>query len=263
MIFIKVIFYCEIINCKRIIINSNYFWYIKKIIYNNKYKMIIKPSSKIIEYPSTIFDKTFFFFKYINIFKPEFRINLLKKEIIKNLPKLKFNINKSDLIIYIRSGDIFNKPCKFYSQPPFCFYQKILLNFYFKTIYIISEDKRNPVINLLLNNFPKIVYNRNNIKLDMTYLLNAYNIVFAKSTFLISIIQFNNNLEKLYEFDLNFDNQFDKELKSFTYYNNNFHIYRMNSSMKYKLKMEKWKKSKYQLILMKKEKCHSNFIIIN
>lgn len=262
MIFIKVIFYCEIISCKRIIINSNYFWYIKKIIYNNKYKMIIKPSSKIIEYPSIILDQTFIFFKYINIFKPEFRINLLKKEIIRNLPKLKFNINKSDLIIYIRSGDIFINPCKFYSQPPFCFYQKILLNFNFKTIYLISEDKRNPVINLLLNNFPKIVYNRNNIKLDMTYLLNAYNIVFAKSTFLISIIQFNNNLEKLYEFDLNFDDQFDKELKSFNYYKN-FHIYRMNSSRKYKLKMEKWKNSKYQLILMKKEKCHSNFIIIN
>ena len=262
MLFNKVIFYCEILGCKRIIIKRKFFWYIKNIIYNYKNNMIIKPSSKFIKYPFIIFDSTFIFFKYINIFKPEFKVNLLKKEIIKNLPKLKLNINKNDLMIYIRSGDIFNKSCSFYSQPPFCFYQKILLNFNFKTKYIISEDKRNPVINLLLNKFPGIVFNKNNLKLDMVYLLNAYNIVITKSTFIICIIQFNHNLEKLYEFDLNFEDQFDKEIRSFNYYNNNFNIYRMNSSRKYKIKMKNWKNNKYQINLMKKEKCPYNFTII-
>ena len=62
---------------------------------------------------------------------------------------------------------------------------KNFIKFFFQTVYIISENKKNPVIDLLLNNFPEIIFNKNNLKLDMVYLLNAYNIVITKSTFLI------------------------------------------------------------------------------
>ena len=57
--------------------------------------------------------------------KPEIRIYILKNEIFQNLPYIE--IDQSALYIHIRSGDIFkNYINKHYSQPPLCFYQKIL-----------------------------------------------------------------------------------------------------------------------------------------
>ena len=64
---------------------------------------------------------------------------------MKNLKKI--SINHNDLYIYIRSGDIFIKPHHKYKQPPLCFYKKVLDNYTFKNIYLIAENKSNPVIN--------------------------------------------------------------------------------------------------------------------
>ena len=124
------------------------------------------------------------FLYYLGFIKPEFRINILKNEILNNIPKVKTNIN--DLYIYIRSGDIFNNPNKFYSQPPLCFYVKIINNNKFNNIYIIAEDKNNRIIDELINKFPKIKYNKNILKIDIAYLIYAYNLVGGVSTFINS-----------------------------------------------------------------------------
>ena len=50
-----------------------------------------------------IFDKGLIYFQ--KVFRPEIRIDFLKNEIKKNLPKLM--IDERDLYIHIRSGDIF------------------------------------------------------------------------------------------------------------------------------------------------------------
>lgn len=73
-------------------------------------------------------------------------MNIIKKEIIKNIPEFKIKINS--LYIYIRSGDIFIKTNnKLYSQPPLCFYQIIInnniINKKFDDIYIIAKDKKS------------------------------------------------------------------------------------------------------------------------
>ena len=99
--------------------------------------MLIKTENKtIFKNQGTIFDKTFFFFYYFNYIKPELKINLLKKEIFKNIPKI--IIDNKDLYIYMRSGDIFEKkrPLYYYAQPPLCFYKKIIQNYKFKNNYI-------------------------------------------------------------------------------------------------------------------------------
>ena len=59
----KAIFYCEILGCKKIILNKKYFWYIKHKIINKKYKMIIDIGEED-NYKNkfTIFDKTYNFF---------------------------------------------------------------------------------------------------------------------------------------------------------------------------------------------------------
>ena len=125
----KVIFYCEILRCKKIILNREYYWYIKAKIINKKDKMIIeKGIESDFKSKEIIIDKTLNFYYYSNYIKPELKINLLKKEIFKNLPKIK--IESKDLIIYIRSDDIFDGHVHLdYSQPPLCFYKTIIKNY--------------------------------------------------------------------------------------------------------------------------------------
>ena len=90
------------------------------------------------------FDKRSIYFQ--RVIKPELRIHILKNEIKRNLPKLE--INSTDLFIHIRSGDIFKYMPNInidYAQPPLCFYQSIITKFNFTKIYIISQDKENPI----------------------------------------------------------------------------------------------------------------------
>ena len=77
---------------------------------------------------------------------------------MRNLPKV--NVDPDDLYIHIRGGDIFNSfnPCSTYAQPPLCFYEKIINKNKFKNIYIISVDRKNVVLNALLNKYNKIFF---------------------------------------------------------------------------------------------------------
>ena len=123
-----------------------------------------------------IVNVNFFFYKlnFTNFGKVN-RFYILRKGIINNLPKVKINLD--DLYIYIRGGDIFrhlNKSAPYYTQPPLCFYKRVLNKFTFREISIISEDTSNPVIPILIKEYPYIKYNKNNIKLDISYLVNSY-----------------------------------------------------------------------------------------
>jgi hypothetical protein len=125
----NILYYSEILNISKIYLSSDMNWPLKNnVTLDICFNPILVYSQRVI--------------------RPEIRINKLKNEIFKNLPIIHIDID--DLYIHIRGGDIFNcKNCKDknYSQPPLCFYQKIITNFKFKNIYIISEDKRNPIIN--------------------------------------------------------------------------------------------------------------------
>ena len=259
----KLLFYCEIIGCKTIILDENKFWFIKNQIIYEKYNISIKVgkfnnSSSLLYYNSM---GIFFTFFYI---KPEIRIDLIRKEIIRNLNKV--NVDKKDLYIHIRSGDIFfiyaHTP---YAQPPFCFYRKILNNYKFNKVYLIAEDKKNPTIEKILNEYTNVIYKQNGLKEDISYLINAYNIVASISSFLVSIIQLNYNLENL--FDYNIYKMSEKILAYhydlYQFPHNNFINYRMEPSPNYNKTMLIWKNNKKQRKLMIKEKCIKNFSIIN
>ena len=115
-------FYCEIIKCKNIILNKDYFWFIKNNITISDYNITIS----VDDYKNynnsiaLIYDSWDLFFSFFKI-KPEIRIHYLRNEIILNLPKIL--THEKDLFIHIRSGDIFfsiiHSP---YAQPPLCFY---------------------------------------------------------------------------------------------------------------------------------------------
>ena len=261
------IIFCEFLGCKRIIIEKNNAAFIKHKIFYKKYNFSIEPNQvfNYMDNNSLIINKWFFFKLNFSCLGKVNRFNLLKEEILNNLPKLK--IHPHDLYIYIRSGDIFSiykNSITTYSQPPLCFYQNILNNFNFRKVNIISEDKLNPVIPILLNNYSFIKYKKNNFKYDIAYLVNSFNIVSAKSSFLISLIKLNGNLQFLWEYD--FYKLSERYLHlhysvySFSY---NYTIYKMEPSLIYKKILYTWTNSSQQRQIMLKDKCINNFDIIN
>ena len=154
-------------------------------------------------------------------------------------------------------------PISNYAQPPLCFYETILNQFNFRKVIIISEDKLSPIISILLKKYSYIKYNKNYIKLDISVLTNSYNIVSAKSSFIISIIKLNDNLKCLWEYDFYPLSARYRHLHYSVYtFTFKYIIYKMTASESYKKLMIPFIHSKKQKMLMIKEKCDINFNII-
>lgn len=261
----KLLYYCEIIKCKFIILNEKKFWFINKAI-NIKYQNItIKKGNDSYYNESCVFKKKpwqIYFSTFFNI-KTPIRIYLLKNQILHNLPKI-LSSNK-ELYIHIRSGNIFKSYFNsLYSQPPFCFYERVLKKFSFKKVVLIAQDAYNPIIIKLIKKFPQIIYRRRSLKEDISLLVNSYNIVCSISSLLIAILQLNDKIEFLWDYNiykisekqLHFHFDFNK------FPHNNFTIFRMEPSFAFKKRMYIWKHTKSQLKLMIKEKCINDFSII-
>lgn len=128
--------------------------------------------------------------------------------------------DKNDLVISIRSGDIFS-PSFFkngghcgYIQPPLSFYKTIIEKNKFDRIFLVAEDRRNPVINLLIelyqNIIPIINDNDHNINIDkcafinhstiydLSILLKAYNLILPNGTWGTMIASLNKNIKNVY-----------------------------------------------------------------
>jgi len=260
----NLIYYCEILNIKSIYLNSNYKWPISQNISYGKMNISII-STKIINLNDDniiIFDRKLIYFQ--KVFKPEIRINILKSEIKRNLPEIK--INENDLYIHIRGGDIFAYKAKGninYAQPPLCFYIKVISKFKFKNIFILSVDKSNPIIKLLISEFPQIFLIHNPIENDISLLLNAFNLIGSMSSFLTTIIILNENLRNFFEYDNYSLSQKYLHLHHDIYkYKINYSIYKIKPSTKYLKEMFPWKNSKEQRKLMINEKCN-DFIKIH
>ena len=255
----KYISICEIIGCNSILLDKNNFWFIKKnITLKNGILIKIGDKKKFNKYLKCDIKFNDFF-----MIKPEIKTNLLRNEIIRNLPKIK--LSASDLYIHIRSDDIFKfKNIENQStQPPLCFFYHILDNFKFLKIYIISSDEGNPVITKLIKNYP-ILFLKNNLDYDISTLINAFNIVGSSSSFFTGILQLNYNIKYLWDY-----NFFEMRIKNmifhydlYKYPQRNFIIYRMEPTKIYKKVLFNWKNNKKQRKLMLKDKCDNNFRII-
>ena len=152
----KLIFYCEIVGCKKIILDKTIYWFINNTIKANN--ITISADNKYKYFNSTLnllYLDTNNIYNYFFKIRPEVRINYLKNEIIKNLPKI--NISNDSLFVHFRSDDIFTvNQNRWYAQPPLCFYESILNNFKFNNIYIISKDNNNPIIEKLIKYYSNI-----------------------------------------------------------------------------------------------------------
>ena len=258
------IIFCEFFHCKRIIMQSYKNIFINNKIVYQKHNLTIDHNSNITYNYSLVKSLAFFYFQVnftclgnIN------RFHIFREEIINNLPKV--NIHPDDLYIYIRGGDIFkilNRSSKSYGQPPLCFYRNVLKKFKFRKIRIISQDKLNPIL-ILLKQLYHVKFVKNNIKLDISYLVSSYNIISAKSSFIVSIVKLNNNLKFLWEYDFYKLSERYLQLHYSVYtFSFKYKIYLMKASEKYKKLMFPFINSQRQRELMKKENCDDNFYII-
>ena len=260
----NIIYYCEVLGCKHIFLNSEYNWFIKNKIVNNKTIISVLPISEINCNSSKTLCIPFEGGLCLNplVVKQKLRFYIIKNEIKRNLPKV--IVHPDDLYIHIRCGYIFiNDLNPSYSQPPLCFYQKILKNFKFKKIYIIAGNNNGPIIKKLLKEFHNVYYRNKSIELDYAYLSNAYNLVGSVSSFLLTAMKFNDNLKNYWEYDIYRKSEKFLHLHHDIYkYPKNFTIYKMLPSQNYKNEMFAWKNDKNQLKLMIQERCiNSKFII--
>ena len=292
----KLIFYCELIGVKKIIINKDNNLYINSTIYDKEYNLTIEinnnndddgsnnaseyidkniyidnylPEVENPEYkqnPPTFSNSNCFptlFSIFFNL-KIENRFNVIKSEILKNLPKVK--VDPNDLYIHIRGGDIFSKDATSssyapsYAQPPLCFYKQIIEKNNFRKIHIISEDNLNPIINKLLTKYKNITYQNNTLENDISYLVYAYNIIGSISSFITSIIKLNDNLVRFWEYDIyQMEHKLYHMHHSLYEYQRNYTIYRMEPSEQYKKEMYIWKRSGEQIKIMLNDTCPNKF----
>ena len=247
MVLNDVIFLCEILGCRKIILDKRYFWYIRNKIIDRKFKRIIDIGD-IKDYlnTSTIIDNTFTFFQYYC----ENRLDVLRKEILNNLPKI--IVKPNALYIYIRSsyyGSIYNPD---FFQPPLCYYKTILNNIKFQKVNLIAKDKTNKMVDVLLNNFKYINFKEKSLAEDIAYLINAYNIVGLPSSFLYSIINMNYNL-RLYWHYGNHGFNFTPNIGAT--------VFKMVPSYEYSKQLRFWKYNSSQFKLMINDNCPNKFEI--
>lgn len=110
------------------------------------------------------------------------------------------NINYDEtLIIHIRGGDIFNQfPHQDYIQPPLQYYERIIDSSNYSKIIIISEDEKNPCINMLINKYDNVILKKNSLLYDVNIMLKAKYIVASNSTLIYSILIMSKNIKKIY-----------------------------------------------------------------
>lgn len=140
-------------------------------------------------------------------------INTIKKK-FQNFHEIKMNLNKifliqsktqlkeDVLVIYIRSGDLFdemNVHPKYISAP--LYYYETIINKYkskYKKYILVAEDTKNPVIKELLKKYPFIEHKINCLKDDLEIILSASHIVSCIGTFVTSLSWISNNMKKVY-----------------------------------------------------------------
>jgi len=128
------------------------------------------------------------------------KINI--REIIKDIFNLKIinlNFTDNDLVIHIRSGDVYSKyPHSGWIQPPLSFYKTIINEKKWDKIILICEDDKSPIIKPLINEYRNIIFKINSLNEDINIIIQAKNICFGMGSFIPSLLLLNDNINTIY-----------------------------------------------------------------
>ena len=230
------IFYCEILGCNKIILREKKIrrrWLIKNITITNLNITITQGPDVNCNEEGMLCSYETWDLLYPILIKPEIRTQYVKDEILKNLPQVK--TEPDDLYMHIRGGDIFTYlPLNVYSQPPLCFYEKVIQTNNFKNIYLISQDNLNVVVACSIGSF------------------------------VISAIKLNDNLKNIYEYDIvRLPEKIIWQHYHVFKFDIKYKIFTMNPSDEYASEMFYWAKRDKQKKLMLEDKCPYDFTITN
>jgi hypothetical protein len=235
-----------------IILPKNKYFNTTYIIINDKITM---ENEKIISSESENF---FFRDRIKDIDKKLFKLNnertleILKKSFNFNNFKL-HDLKNNDIVIHIRSGDIFSRPNPHphYIMPPLSYYIDIIKFIKYDNtiddpvIYLISEDTLNPCVNELLKLYPQIIYKKQSLDEDISLILSAHNIIASFGSFISALLHFSQNIKNLHK--VSYD-KYDWEI----YKNLNFYITDLNE---YHELMKPWKNTEEQKRIMINYQC--------
>ena len=106
-----------------------------------------------------------------------------KNEILSwlNLPKYSFDTSptKEDIVIHVRQGDLHPS----YPITPFGYFKNIIENSTFDKLYIVTENKNNPIVQKIQKQYNAIIITNNEPIKDFLFLLNSYKIILSMSSF--------------------------------------------------------------------------------
>jgi 16S rRNA G966 N2-methylase RsmD len=136
--------------------------------------------------------------------------NILKESFKINQNKIN-KLNEDDVVIHIRSGDIFDKnPHPDYTPPPLDYFINILNNIKVNKIIILCEDTINPVVNKLLLLYKNAIHNINSLEEDIKIILSATTMIASVGSFIPSFLFLSSNIKNYYTTQL-----YSKELKDY------------------------------------------------
>jgi hypothetical protein len=184
--------------------------------------------------------------KALNILRSCF---IIKKRISRFKPN-NIKLNENDLLIHIRSGDIFTtNPHPNYIMPPLSYYVKIIETKEFNNIYMISEDNKNPCINELLKLYPQIIHKIQSFDDDISLILSAHNIMTSFGTFIHALLSVSSNIKNIYKVSYDYNNTLLKHVNIYDIDLNEYHNL-----------MKPWRNTAEQRKLMLDYKCINSFI---
>ena len=169
-------------------------------------------------------------------------------------------LDENDLVIHIRSGDIFNQCHYAYIQPPLSFYIEVISSKKWNNIYILTEKNNNPCIQVLKDKYPAIItFNTSNnrtggngfgFKHDLQYLLGSYNYVPCQSSLCPLIIQLSKTIQNIY-------------IPSYMFSTKGKHGIREHCTWWSKDLCTKFKNLNNNSNIVTFKECHYNFIVYN
>lgn len=186
------IYYCESLGCKNIVVPQS-FWFVPDHILYRKFGITIERSPY--EDTQRLCNKsthgTFCSRQSIKrgvpMLVPKNRHSAFKKDFLSIIPKVA--VDDDGLYIHIRGGSIFSgtSPDRDKGQPPLCYYESIIEKWRFPRLYIIAEDRRNPVVDVLVAKYNAVLLN-GTLENAVAYITNANNLVMSKSAFAIEVL---------------------------------------------------------------------------
>jgi hypothetical protein len=112
------------------------------------------------------------------------RREILQSDIHDHLEYEDFDLDDDELVIHIRSGNIFGGWVhKNYAQPPMSFYDKVISEAKPNKIVIVTEDYKNPCVKGILNKYENSFVVHSNLKHSIGLILSAKKLVIGFGTF--------------------------------------------------------------------------------